>query len=1062
MLKKVSLKFKFVVFTILMMLVLIIVPNVARGRFITEPILVFSLMFFAIVAGYIFIWRILNPIEKYKIAIDRALKGQYIDFEIKSRDEVGELGVKLGSLVDKLKRRDFENYIITRIDHALISNIMIEDSVEEILKIFKETLGYYRFSIYLVDKEKQRFRLVKSIGFEDKYLIHELPIGWRGLINYAYMFRTPVYSPDVLRDERYIQENPIIKSEFDIPLMIGDEVIGILNVESEKVDGIKQEDREFLVRMSVQIATAFRNSQLYNQAMTRLRQLNLLNKVSQTIGFKLDIEEILRSVLNLLMENYETKKIAIFLKEESGEIKCAISLGLGEQVLKFMEKYNPWHSETSATPSMVDIESERAFSECREIFNDIKSVVFFPIVHREKLIGRLDIYFDSKRTLGKEEVEFGVNVCNEIASAMENARLFALLRSSEKFIRTVLENAPVGILRLDDKGHLLYLNSEMRRIIGISAVDVAKLTGKKLDSVLNLEKIDVELFKNLVFRGEKIKRWFVPFKSVDGKEISLIVDVEPIFSPGGVIDGYIVIARDVTEEERLQQERLKLSRVIENLSEAVVITDIEGKIEYVNPAFERITGYKLHEVIGKNPRFLKSGKHDKSFYEKMWNTILNGKVWEGELINRKKNGDLYFEYMSITPLFDSKGNITNFVAIKRDITEQKLFEEQMLQFQKLESIGSISSGIAHDFNNVLASIQTGIKVLQRRLPSEDLEMMRVLDIIKKSAERGADITRRLLNFVRRETGKVSTVDVNDLIGEIKTLVSHSFPENIKIETCVGENVKFINVDYGQIIQAVMNLCINARDAMPNGGVLKITARNVGSDLIKTKFPDVSSEDYVEIAVSDTGTGIPEEIRDKIFEPFFTTKPMEKGTGLGLPIVLKIITSHNGYITYETETDKGTTFYIYLPAVERKVEVLEKVEVGKITPAVVLIVEDEESLRYLLKEYLESRGYTVIATDDGYDAIELYKMNMGKIDIVILDVGLPTIDGITTFRKIRQVDPNARVILTSGYFLTEPSPTTLMAEEGLDGFIQKPYDVDKIEFLIERFVRGQKIWFDKSI
>jgi hypothetical protein len=241
--------------------------------------------------------------------------------------------------------------------------------------------------------------------------------------------------------------------------------------------------------------------------------------------------------------------------------------------------------------------------------------------------------------------------------------------------------------------------------------------------------------------------------------------------------------------------------------------------------------------------------------------------------------------------------------------------------------------------------------------------------------------------------------------------------------------------------------------MPDGGVLKITAKNVSADLIKTRFHDVSDEDYVEIAVSDTGTGIPEEIRDKIFEPFFTTKPVEKGTGLGLPIVLKIITSHDGYITYETETGKGTTFYIYLPAVERKVEVIEEVKVEKITPAVVLIVEDEESLRYLLKEYLESRGYTVIATDDGYDAIELYKMNMGKIDIVILDIGLPTIDGITTFRKIRQIDPNARVVLTSGYFLTEPSPTTLMAEEGLDGFIQKPYDVDKIEFLIERFVRG---------
>ncbi|MFN3135016.1 MAG: ATP-binding protein, partial [Candidatus Kryptonium sp.] len=242
------------------------------------------------------------------------------------------------------------------------------------------------------------------------------------------------------------------------------------------------------------------------------------------------------------------------------------------------------------------------------------------------------------------------------------------------------------------------------------------------------------------------------------------------------------------------------------------------------------------------------------------------------------------------------------------------------------------------------------------------------------------------------------------------------------------------------------------DAMPNGGVLRINVSCVKGEMLKGKFPNISTDEYVMISISDTGMGIPEELREKIFEPFFTTKSPEKGTGLGLPIVLKIITSHNGYITYETEVGKGTTFYIYLPAVERKVkEVEEGVEVGEIAPATILIVEDEEDLKYLLKEYLESKGYRVFATDEGYDAIEIYKENIGKIDLVLIDFGLPTIDGISTFRKIRQINPNACVVLTSGYFLTEPSPATLMAEEGLNGFIQKPYDIDKIELLIQRFI-----------
>ena len=1055
-----SLKIKFVLFSLFTFVVLIILSNASKFGVKIEPFLLFTLLFFVLGAGYIFIWRILNPLEKYKIAIDRVLKDQYIDLEYKGRDEIGELGKKLDNLISKLKRRDLENFIISRINRILLSNIKIENTAEEILKILKDALGYQRFAIYFADKENQKFHLLRSIGFEEKYHRYEIPFGGKGLINHAYMFRSPIYSPDVLNDERYLRGHPNTRSEFDIPLALGDEVIGILSVESDKVDGIKHEDREFLSRIAIQIATAFRNSELYNQAMKRLRELNVLNKVSQMIGFKVDIESILRSVLNLMKENYNTDKIAIFLKEREGKgnaLTCAVSIGLSEEHIKIASEYMPWHNEEYVFPVVIeDVESANSLFEFKNVLvrDGIKSFAFFPIVHRGKFIGRLDVYFNSKRGLGEEEIKLGVNICGSLSSAIENARLFELYKSSEKFIRTVLENAPVGILRIDAKGHVLYLNLEMRRILDLAEADVQKIIGEKLEKFLNLDSIDLEFFKKTLGRGESVKELLIPFRSNKGKEISLVVDIQPVFSSDGTIDGYIIIVRDITEEEKLQYEKLKLSKVIENLSEAVMITDINGNIQYVNPAFEKMTGYKIHEVLGKNPRILKSWKHDHNFYKNMWETILSGKIWEGELINKKKNGDFYYEYMTISPLFDSQGNITNFVAIKRDITEQKLFEAQMLQFQKLESIGSISSGIAHDFNNVLASIQAGVKVLKRRLTEVDQEIIKVLEIIKQSAERGADITRRLLNFVRREIGKFSAVDVNDLIQEIKTLITHSFPENIKIETFVDENVKFINVDYGQMVQAIMNLCINARDAMPNGGTLRIKVSNVKGEVLKNKFANVKSEEYVVISVSDTGMGIPEEIRDKIFEPFFTTKPPEKGTGLGLPIVLKIIKTHDGFITYETEVGKWTTFYIYLPAVEKEVKKFEEVEVKEITPATILIVEDDESLRYLLKEYLESRGYKVFATDDGYDAIEIYKMNIEKIDLVLIDIGLPTIDGITTFRKIRQINPNACVVLTSGYFLPESDPATLMAEEGLNGFIQKPYDIDKIEFLIERFIRGK--------
>ncbi|CUU08501.1 PAS domain S-box-containing protein [Candidatus Thermokryptus mobilis] len=1045
--RRLSLRVKFVLALVFIISLLILSQQIFNLE--AERLFIFLTLFIVILFVYIFIWRVLIPLERYRISIDRSLRGQYVDLKPLGTGEVAELGQKIIELIDKLKRKDFENFVISQIDNALLSNVRIDDSAEEILKILKDSLGYYRFSIYLVDKEEQKFRLLKSIGFEEKYLIPELNFGAKGLINYAYQFRTSVYSPDVLKDERYIQEHPSIRSEFDVPLKIGDEVIGILNVESDRVDGIKMEDREFLARISVQISSAFRNAELYNQAIRRLRQLNILNRVSRAIGFNLHIDEILSVVSNLIVENFRADKMAIFLINDDGSFRCVISRGLEERNIRFLMNYTPWYRFEKTFPIVVESAERNVSADIKEVLlsEGIKTFAIFPIVHREKFIGRVDVYFCRDVKIEKDEVELGVNICAEMASAIENARLFDLLKSSEKFIRTVLDNAPVGILHTDAEGKILYFNPEIKRILDIQDADLG-LVGLNIFNFLSPEVIDK--VKNLKFSGGRVRE-ILPFKSFRGRELILAIDVEPVFSSDGRLNGYIAIAKDMTQEGQLQYERFKLSKVIENLTEAVMITDTQGRIEYVNPAFEKMTGYKVYEVLGQNPRILKSGKQDRSFYEKMWNTILSGGIWEGELINKRKNGDLYYEWMVIFPLFDSKGNITNFVAIKRDISEAKILEAQMLQFQKLESIGSIAGGIAHDFNNVIASIQTGLKILRRKIPTQEQEVLRVIEIIRKSAERGADITRRLLNFIRREGGKLTTVDVKDLIAEIKMLVTHSFPENIKVETYVDEAIKFINVDYGQMVQALMNLCINARDAMPEGGTLRIGARNVSHKEIKHKFPDAKIQDYVEISIADTGIGIPEEIRSKIFEPFFTTKPSDKGTGLGLSIVYKIVTSHGGYITFESKLGEGTCFYIFIPAVERKVEEKLEVEVEKLTHATLLIVEDEESLRYLLKEYLLSRGYTVIDTDDGYKAIELYKMNIDKIDLAIIDIGLPTIDGITTFRKIRQINPSACVVLTSGYYLTEPSPATLMAEEGLNGFIEKPYDFERIETIIERFV-----------
>jgi PAS domain S-box-containing protein len=594
----------------------------------------------------------------------------------------------------------------------------------------------------------------------------------------------------------------------------------------------------------------------------------------------------------------------------------------------------------------------------------------------------------------------------------------------------------------------------MKKILGVPEGEESIALGKKITELPNIVELGFTgTLKNVLERGEKVEQMIIKFKSIYGKEADVLVDIEPIFTLSGEIDGMIILVRDITQQRKLELEMLKLSQALRQLFDAVMITDINGNIEYVNPAFEKMTGYTLMEVIGKNPRILKSGKHDKKFFEDMWRTIKQGKVWRGELINRRKNGELYYEEMTISPLVDSDGNITHFIAIKRDITESKLIESQIMQVQKLESIGSIAGGIAHDFNNILTSILTSLDMLEKKLPVMDSDIFRFINVIRTNANHGADITRRLLNFVRRETGRFTNIDVEQLINEVVVLISHSFPKNIKIETDVPEGLKYTYGDYSQIIQALMNLCINSKDAMPEGGILKISARIVPSIELKGRFAEVEDMDYIMLSISDTGSGIPDEIKDKIFEPFFTTKSPERGTGLGLPIVWKVIRNHRGYITFESEVGRGTTFFIYLPAVEVEIEAMQE-EIEKVSEkstGTILIVEDEEHLRLLLKDYLESKGFKILEAVDGYEALEIYKKHMKQIDLSIIDIGLPQLDGITTFRKIMQMNPDARVVLSTGYFLSEPSLTQLMAEEGLAGFIQKPYNIKDIESLIAKLL-----------
>ena len=348
----------------------------------------------------------------------------------------------------------------------------------------------------------------------------------------------------------------------------------------------------------------------------------------------------------------------------------------------------------------------------------------------------------------------------------------------------------------------------------------------------------------------------------------------------------------IAEGKRSDEAHRRLATVVEQAAETIVVTELDGTIVYVNPAFERITGYTREEAIGQNPRILTSGKQTADFYQQLWTTITAGRVWQGHFVNRRKDGSLYEEEATISPVRDASGTIINYVAIKRDVTAEIALAEQLRHAQKIEAIGTLAGGIAHDFNNLLQAMLSIVQVLKRK----SAELPRHVEHLKQlelTIRRGAGLTRQLLLFARRETAKREDLDLNQILRDLLAFLRRVVRANIRLTVEPANVPLWISADRGQIEQVIMNLAVNAIDAMPEGGALSIAA---GRD-----------EHAAWLKVSDTGTGIPETIRDRIFEPFFTTKEAGKGTGLGLSVVHGIIAAHGGRIDVECPAEGGPHF-----------------------------------------------------------------------------------------------------------------------------------------------------------
>ena len=475
---------------------------------------------------------------------------------------------------------------------------------------------------------------------------------------------------------------------------------------------------------------------------------------------------------------------------------------------------------------------------------------------------------------------------------------------------------------------------------------------------------------------------------------------------------------EIEARKASEKELEKLSIAVDQSSASVVITDLDGTIEYVNPRFTEVTGYLSSEAIGKNPKILQSGKISPDIYEDMWRQLTSGEPWSGELINKRKNGDEYIEFATIAPLVDENGTATNYVAVKEDITERKTTEEALRRSQKMDAIGELTGGLAHDFNNLLGIVIGNLDLMSGKIDPES-KLQERLVTAQNAALRGAELTRRLLNFSRQSPQAHSPINVNEVLADVEKLISKSLTSNISFEPTLDENLWMSELDPGDLEDAIVNLSLNARDAMESGGRVIIETRNIILDENAANFKsDVKPGEYVEIAVSDNGSGMSKEVSEKIFEPFFSTKEKDKGTGLGLAMVYGFVQRSKGHISVYSEEGIGTTFRIYLPrslsVSERTVKRSENREAAPKGTETILIVDDEKELAAVAEGILDELGYTTICANSGDEALRALKEN-GSIDLVFSDVVMPgSIGGFELAEAVSIEYPSVRVLLTSGF------------------------------------------------